>query len=55
MNVSITINSRVEVSDTVLIFDCHALHHGILFVHVDSLWEPEVHYHSPRLALASML
>ena len=56
MNVSITINSRVEVSDTVLIFDCHALHHGILFVHVDPLWEAadQVHYHPTRLALASI-
>ena len=55
MNVSNTIVSRDEVSHTVLIFDCHALHHGILYV-LDPLWEAadQVHYHSTRLALASI-
>ena len=57
INVCNTMGSRDEVSHTVLIFDCHALPHGILYVHVDSLWElaVQVHYHSPRLALASIL
>ena len=54
MNVSNTMDSRVKVSHTVLTFDCHALHHGILYVHVDPLWEEadQVHYLSSRLALA---
>ena len=53
MNMSNTMDSRDEMSHTVLIFDCHALPHGILYVHVESLWEPtdQVQYRSPRLAL----
>ena len=42
MNVCNTMGSRDEVSHTVLLFDCHALPHGILYVHVDSLWEAAV-------------
>ena len=51
MHVSNTMDSRDEVSHSVLIFDCHALHHAILYVHVDPMWEAadQVHYHSTRL------
>ena len=37
MNVSNTMDSRDEVSHTALIYNGHALPHGILNVHVDAL------------------